>query len=100
MTDSLDARGSRAEWDARYLERGAESDRAPSPWVIDRCLTIPSPALVLDIAGGTGRHAAAIAAHGYTVVVADFVRRAVAAAVARHARVLGVVAQVPALPFE
>jgi len=99
MSDSLEERGNRADWDARYLERGAESDRAPSQWVIRQCLTIRSHGLVLDVAGGTGRNAEPIAAHGYTVVVADFVQRAVAAAVVRQAHIFGVVAQVPALPF-
>jgi SAM-dependent methyltransferase len=60
---------------------------------------LPRRALVLDIAGGTGRHAYPIAQTGRTVIVVDFVHRAVAAAVARHDHILGVVADVNALPL-
>lgn len=96
MTDADDAR---ADWEARYAERGNELDRAPSSWVIERCLTLPPHSLIVDVAGGTGRHAAALAEQGRTVVVVDFVQRAVAAAIARHQRIAGVVADAGALPF-
>jgi SAM-dependent methyltransferase len=67
--------------------------------VIDRCLTLPPSAVIVDVAGGTGRHAAALAEQGRTVIVIDFVEHAVARAVARHSRVLGVVADVRAFPL-
>jgi len=89
----------RAGWDARYAERDSELSRAPSAWIVERSLTLPERSLVLDVAGGSGRHALAIAQSGQTVVVADFVERAVAAAASRHARILGVVADTAALPL-
>jgi len=67
--------------------------------VIERCASLPVDALVLDVAGGTGRHAEPIARAGRTVVLMDFVHRAVAAATARHERIIGVVADANALPF-
>jgi SAM-dependent methyltransferase len=94
-----DSRHEREEWDSRYRERERESDHAASRWVIERCAALPVTALILDLAGGTGRHAAPIARGGRTVIVADFVHRAVAAAVARHERIVGVVADAGALPF-
>ena len=99
MSGRLDSRSERDEWDARYRERGSESDRAPSRWVIEHCATLPADAVILDLAGGTGRHAEPIARTGRTVVCLDFVYRAVAAATARYDRILGVVADAIALPF-
>jgi len=99
MRDAEDARAERAEWEARYAERGDELDRAPSAWVINRCLTLPPHALVVDVAGGTGRHAATLSERGRSVVLVDFVHRAVAAAATRHPRIAGVVADARALPF-
>ena len=99
MSAGLDSRDDRAEWDARYRERGSELDGAPSPWVIERCARLPPNAVIVDLAGGTGRHAEPIAQSGKTVVVVDFVRRAVAAAVSRHERILGVVADASLLPL-
>jgi tellurite methyltransferase len=94
-----DSRRERDEWDAKYRQRGKESDHAASRWVIERCALLPANALVLDLAGGTGRHAEPIARGGRTVIVVDFIHLAVAAAVARYDRILGVVADATALPF-
>ena len=91
--------GDRSHWETRYGERGAEPDRAPSPWVIERCLTLPSTSLIVDVAGGTGRHAGRLAEQGRTTIVIDFVHDAVARAVSRHSRVLGVVGDVRTLPL-
>jgi SAM-dependent methyltransferase len=99
MSGGLDSRREREEWDARYRERGSEPDRAPSPWVIERCTALPRDAVVLDVAGGAGRHAEPIARSGKTVVVVDFVHRAVLAAVARGEGIIGVVADAGSLPF-
>ena len=99
MSAAHDSRRERNDWDARYRERGREVDHAPSQWVIDRCATCAVDALILDLAGGTGRHAEPIARGGRTVVVTDFVHRAVATALARYERILGVVADGSALPF-
>ncbi|HUQ82128.1 MAG TPA: class I SAM-dependent methyltransferase [Gemmatimonadaceae bacterium] len=99
MSDVSDARDDRSHWEARYAERGPELDRGSSPWVIQKCLTLPRSATIVDLAGGVGRHAEPLALQGFRVVVVDFIPRAVATAVARHARVDGVVADVRALPL-
>jgi SAM-dependent methyltransferase len=99
VSAELDSRGGRAEWDARYRDRGSEPDRAPSQWVIDRCAVLPRNAIVLDVAGGAGRHAEPIARTGRTVILVDFVHRAVVAAVSRNERILGVTADASSLPF-
>ena len=99
MTGAVDPRDDRAHWEIRYAERGDEFGRAPSAWVVDRCLALPSGGTIVDLAGGTGRHAAPLARSGRTVVVVDFVPRAVAAAMSCHERVRGVVADARALPL-
>ena len=99
MSGAHDSRRERDEWDARYRERARESDLA-SRWVIEQCAALPVDALILDLAGGIGRHAEPIARGGRTVILTDFVHRAVAAAVARDERILGVVADASALPFQ
>jgi SAM-dependent methyltransferase len=99
MTGTVEPRDDRGHWESRYQERGGELDRAPSAWVIERCRTLASTATIVDLAGGTGRHAGALAGSGRTVVVVDFIPRAVAAAVARRHGVTGIVADVRALPL-
>ena len=99
MSEGLDSRGDRAAWEARYRERGSGLDHAPSAWVGERCAGLPRDALIVDIAGGTGRHAEAIARTGRTVILVDFVHRAVSAAVSRHERIVGVTADASSLPF-
>jgi SAM-dependent methyltransferase len=99
VSGRLDSRGEREEWEARYRERGSESDRVPSRWAIERCTALPRDSVILDIAGGAGRHAEPIARSGRTVIVVDFVQRAVATAMARDERILGVVADARSLPF-
>ena len=97
MSAAHESRREREEWDARYRERGTESDASASGWVIECCATLPVDALILDVAGGTGRHAEPITRGGRTVILMDFVHRAVAAAAARCERILGVVADARAL---
>ncbi|HEX6050705.1 MAG TPA: methyltransferase domain-containing protein [Gemmatimonadaceae bacterium] len=89
----------RRRWEARYAERESEVGHAPSEWVVRQCLALPHDALILDVAGGVGRHAAPLARSGRIVVVADFIFRAVQAARATHPSVLGVVADASALPI-
>ena len=89
----------RAHWEARYAAREGDAGQAPSEWVIQQCLALPADALILDVAGGVGRHAAPLARSGRTVVVADFILRAVQRARATHTSVLGVVADASSLPF-
>jgi tellurite methyltransferase len=99
MTPTDRTRADRAHWEERYTERGEALDRSPSPWIIERALALPDDAIILDLAGGTGRHAEPLAAAGKTVVVVDFIPRAVRAAVGRHPGILGVVADATALPI-
>jgi SAM-dependent methyltransferase len=99
MSATDDTRDDRAHWEARYSERGDELDRAPSPWITERALALPDDAVVLDLAGGTGRHAAPLAMAGRSVVVLDFVERAVRVAMRRRSGILGVVADTAALPI-
>jgi len=99
MTEATESRDDRAHWTARYAERGPELERAPSAWVIDRCRGLPPDATIIDLAGGTGRHAAALAREGRRAIVVDFVPRAVVEAVSRHPGVSGIVADARALPL-
>lgn len=99
MSEGNARRDDRSHWEARYGERGPELDRAPSAWVIERCLAMTRDALFLDVAGGTGRHAVALAREGRSVVVMDIVFAAVRAASMRHPRISAVVADVRACPL-
>lgn len=98
MTADSGPRDDRAHWEARYAE-DAEVGRHPSPWVVTRCLALSQHTTILDVAGGTGRHAAPIARAGRTVVVADFVPAAVRTAVERSPGILGIAADVRSLPI-
>ena len=99
MTESDRTRDDRAHWEERYADRGDETDRPPSPWIIERALALPTDVLIIDLAGGTGRHAAPLVDAGRRVIVVDFVERAVHAATRRRAGTLGVVADATALPI-
>ncbi|GAC1517390.1 MAG: methyltransferase domain-containing protein [Gemmatimonadaceae bacterium] len=88
----------RARWTRRYAASD-ESRREPSPFVLAHALTLPARSLILDVAGGRGRNARALADHGRTVIVLDYVERAVALAREGAPRVLGVVADAGALPM-
>ena len=52
-----------------------------------------------DIPGGTGRHAAALAELGHRVVLLDFAEPAVRQAVRKSRSIMGVVAEMGALPL-
>ena len=99
MTGDGSGRHDRAHWRDRYRERGCELDRNPSDWVVDRCRALPPHALVLDLAGGSGRNAAAIARTGRRVIVMDFVFAAVEGATGRDDRIVGLVADARACPL-
>lgn len=98
MTETVEPIDDRTRWLGRYGERGVEIEREPSAWVIERCLALPTETLFADLAGGSGRHAAAIARTGRTAIVIDFIAQAVAAATVRHTSVFGIVADVRRLP--
>lgn len=98
MADAVQPTDDRARWLDRYAERGVEIERGPSEWVVQRLLSLPTHAIVLDLAGGSGRHAVAAAQSGRMAIVIDFIAQAVAGATARHANILGAVADVRNMP--
>ena len=89
---------SRGDWTARYARDRREESR-PSRWIIDQSTRFAARSLICDVAGGTGRHAAALAASGHRVVLVDFVEAAVTVATRRSPNVHGVVADVRSLPL-
>ena len=89
----------RARWEARYAEHGPPHDRVPSAWVIRHCLALPPDALIVDVAGGSGRHAIPLAQAGRTVVVVDFIVSALEAARGRQHTILAAAADVRMLPL-
>jgi SAM-dependent methyltransferase len=99
MSPDSVSRDDRAHWEARYAERGPEHDRTPSPWVLRHCLALPPAAIIVDVAGGSGRHAIPLARAGRTVVVIDFIVNALEAARSRHRGILAAAADVRTLPL-
>jgi SAM-dependent methyltransferase len=93
-----DTADDRSRWQSRY-SAAIDQGRQPSAWVIQACSHIPGDLTAFDIACGAGRHAFALAKAGRRVVAVDFVELAVRAAVSRHNRIVGVVADVSMLPF-
>ena len=99
MSAGPDSRDDRAHWEARYVDRDADVERAASTWVVEQCLALPTDSTIVDIAGGVGRHAVPIARAGRTVIVVDFVYTAIRTATQRDPRILGAAADVRALPI-
>jgi len=97
MSAGLDSRDDRAHWEARYAD--AETAWPASPWVVRQCLALPAGCTIVDIAGGSGRHAVPLARAGRTVIVVDFIPTAVRTATQRDSGILGAVADVRALPM-
>ncbi|MDJ0974154.1 MAG: class I SAM-dependent methyltransferase [Planctomycetota bacterium] len=60
----------REKWDAKYRARG-ETIFPPSPFVLSVLDRLPTTGRCLDVAGGTGRNARPLAAHGLDVTLAD-----------------------------
>lgn len=60
----------REKWDAKYAARGA-SIAPPSPFIERMLARVPKQGRCLDVAGGTGRNARLLAAHGLDVTIAD-----------------------------
>ena len=88
----------RKKWEELYAS-GSRPDRPPSAWVVKTLRTLPNDVRLLDVAGGTGRHAIHGVRPGRTVVVADIALQAVTAARALHPSIMGCMADSSALPF-
>jgi SAM-dependent methyltransferase len=87
----------RERWERRWSEERKPGD--PSAWVMDRCRALPADVVIVDLASGSGRHAIPLAAAGRALIAVDFVERAVRRAARSHATILGVTADLAALPF-
>lgn len=87
----------RMKWEELYAT-GARPDRPPSAWIAETLAAMPNELSLIDVAGGTGRHAIPAAQGGRQVVLVDFVERAVERA-RQRAPLHGVVAEVAHLPF-
>lgn len=94
----MSSRDERKQWEERYAT-GARPDRPPSAWVLEAVRGLPNDGLVLDLAGGTGRHAIPLARAGRQVVLADVVHGAVRRAASNEQRLMPVVADAGSLPF-
>jgi hypothetical protein len=86
----------RKKWEELYAT-GARPDRPPSAWIVETLAALPNELSLLDVAGGSGRHAVPAAQGGRPVVMVDFIEVAVARA-RQRAPVDGVVAEVAHLP--
>ncbi|MEN0063452.1 MAG: class I SAM-dependent methyltransferase [Myxococcota bacterium] len=72
----------RTKWETRYQQgRGYEAE--PHPFLAEVAPLLPASGLVLDLAGGTGRHARWFARRGYEVTLADISATALAKATER-----------------
>jgi SAM-dependent methyltransferase len=60
----------REKWEELYAS-GRRADRPPSRWVLDTVGRLPNDLSLVDIAGGTGRHAIPIARAGRQVTLID-----------------------------
>lgn len=83
----------RRRWEARHRASSGRSPGPPSAWVLEAVLALPPDAMILDLAGGRGRHALPLAERGRRVVLVDIAETAV-----RAAGVPGIVADAAALP--
>ena len=88
----------RKKWEELYAS-GSRPNRPPSAWMVQTVVGLPNDLPVVDVAGGTGRHAIPVARAGHRVVVVDFAQVAVASARASERALDGVVADASALPL-
>ena len=88
----------RERWEELYASH-ARPDRPPSTWVLRTVAGLPNELLLVDIAGGTGRHAVPAAHRGRRVILVDIAFQAVATARAAAPAIDGVIADAANLPF-
>ena len=88
----------RKKWEELYAS-GSRPNRPPSAWMVQTVVGLPNDLPVVDVAGGTGRHAIPVARAGQHVVVVDFAHVAVASARVSERALDGVVADASALPL-
>jgi hypothetical protein len=88
----------RDRWAARY-EEAQGPDKAASSWLIEAAQRLPPDAMIVDIAGGRGRHARPLLAEGRRCVLVDFVESALRLAVQQAPALPVVAADAWALPF-
>lgn len=72
----------RMRWDRRYQERGSMT-RQPCHYLSAHADILPRRGRALDVAGGDGRNALWLAAHGLDVTIADISERGLQLAQAR-----------------
>lgn len=72
------AEADRARWNAAYASRDSVAN--PSPFLTSILPLLPTSGRALDLAGGTGRNALALARHGLDVTLADISAEALALA--------------------
>ncbi len=88
----------RKKWEELYAS-GSRPDRPPSSWMVRTVAALPNDLPVVDVAGGTGRHAIPAARAGFQVILVDIAHQAVAAARTGERTVDGVVAVASFLPL-
>ena len=88
----------REKWEELYAS-GGRADRPPSRWVMDTVGRLPNDLSLVDIAGGTGRHAVPIARSGRQVLLVDIAWNGVTAAKEAAPGLEVVVASASALPL-
>lgn len=91
-------RADREKWQELYAT-GRRGDRPPSSWIAKTLVRLPNELPLVDLAGGTGRHAAVAAALGFRVVLVDIVEPAVRRARANAPGIAAAVAAASALPL-
>ena len=98
MPSSARDRGDREKWEELYA-CGGRADRPPSRWVLDTVSRLPNDLPLVDIAGGTGRHAIPVARMGRQVTLVDIALNGVTTARKAEPAIDVVVASATSLPL-
>lgn len=73
----------REKWDTRYADSAIEENLEPDPFLPNILERLPTSGRALDLAGGSGRHAVALAKLGLDVTLVDISTRGLAQAEVR-----------------